>query len=136
MKDLYAEFVERKSASRETLLIGLEMIPPEVMHAALGVVTEASEFADVLKKTLYKNVTIDWVNLDEEVGDTLFFIQMYINYRNELFNTDLTFVDYLVMNTAKLNKRYSDKFSTDEAINRDLGQERELLEGMSNGQPD
>lgn len=135
-RESYEAFVNRKKAPDRVLDCGLSWIPLQVLHASFGMTTEAAEFQDVLKKTLYKNTKLDWVNMDEEVGDMLFFIQMYINERNLVNDTNMTFEDYLNQNMAKLDVRYREGFTIEEATNRDLGQERSALEAHSDGQTD
>ena len=88
------------------------------LHMVLGMVTEASEIANVFKAKLAYNREIDWVNIEEEVGDELFFISAFCRMNG----IDLEKV--MEQNIAKLKARYPD----DKANNRDLDKEREILE--------
>ena len=50
----------------------------EILHGVLGVVTEAGEIADVLKKHLIYGKTLDKVNLKEELGDVAWYVALLI----------------------------------------------------------
>ena len=94
-----------------------------LLHAALGLVTEAGEFADMLKKHIYYGKELDLVNAKEEVGDSMWYAGVAI----DVLKT--TFDEVLTVNIEKLRKRYPEKFDADAAINRDVDAERKLLEG-------
>ncbi len=95
------------------------------LHSALGLVTEASELADVFKKHLFYGKPIDWVNLEEEVGDLFWYVAIMV----DLFGKT-SFDDLLQKNVDKLAKRYKNQtFTSNAAINRDLKEERKILEG-------
>jgi NTP pyrophosphatase (non-canonical NTP hydrolase) len=91
-------------------------------HAAMGMVTEAAEFLDVLKKHIYYGKTIDKVNLAEEIGDLCW----YMAIACDELHVDLE--DIMETNIAKLKARYPNKFTSEDAINRDLETERKILE--------
>ena len=93
------------------------------LHAALGLVTEAAEFADVFKKYLFYGKPIDWVNLGEESGDLFW----YLAIMHDVMGKD-NFDSTLATNIAKLKSRYGDKFTDSAAINRDTISERKILE--------
>lgn len=92
------------------------------MHMALGLVTEAGEFADVYKKALAYKKPIDYINLKEELGDMLWYISNFCN----IMNWDMS--DIMETNIKKLETRYPEKFTEDLAINRNLEEERNILE--------
>jgi len=92
------------------------------IHMTLGMVTEASELADVFKKRLAYNKPIDWVNVREEIGDILWYLANFCRMHN------IDIEEVMGTNIAKLKARYPDKFTEDNAINRDLKKEREILE--------
>jgi hypothetical protein len=79
-------------------------------------------FLDILKKKIYynKEANLDTMKqLSVEMYDTLMiFCQLY--------NTDVSTI--LDKNISKLRARYGEKFSSERAINRDLEQERNILE--------
>lgn len=94
----------------------------ELVHAGLGVVTEAGEYLDALKKAMIYGKDLDLVNLDEEAGDILWYIALHCRYRK------ISFSDLFEQNIAKLAARYPDKFTEAQAINRDIVAERAVLE--------
>ncbi len=95
-----------------------------LLHAAMGMVTEAGEFMDALKKYIIYGKPLDEVNLKEELGDLNWYEAIAHNTLNSSFE------EVMIMNTKKLRKRYANKFSENEAINRDLNIEREALSNL------
>lgn len=93
-------------------------------HAADGICTEAGEFKDVLKKHKYYGRELDKVNLVEELGDLLWYVNIAMD------ELGVTAEEVQQINQDKLRKkRYkSGQFTEDEAINRDVDAEREELE--------
>lgn len=92
-----------------------------LLHAGMGMSTEAGEFIDMLKK-YFEGEGLDLVNLKEEVGDSMWYAGVAMDVLQTTFNEILT------TNIAKLRKRYPDKFTEEAAINRDTKAEREILE--------
>lgn len=95
----------------------------ETMHMMLGVSTEAGELLDALKKHLIYGKEMDWVNVQEEIGDLFWYIAGLLR----LSGAD----PFQIMDTniEKLKARFGDKFDAHKALNRDLDTEREILEG-------
>jgi NTP pyrophosphatase (non-canonical NTP hydrolase) len=94
-----------------------------LLHAALGLVTEASELADILKKHIFYGKLLDRVHVREEVGDGLWYAGVAI----DVLRT--TMDEVMSGNISKLKQRYPEKFTEDAAINRDTDAERSILEG-------
>ena len=92
------------------------------MHMALGMVTEAGEFADAYKKHFAYGKPLDVANCSEEGGDMMWYIGNW--YRL----TELDIHKALYTNIAKLKARYPKGFTQDKAENRDLSKERVILE--------
>jgi NTP pyrophosphatase (non-canonical NTP hydrolase) len=92
------------------------------LHMVMGISTEAGELLDTYKKTLAYNKELDIVNIKEEIGDLLWYIS------NLLRVLDMDFEQVLYLNVEKLKARYPEKFTEDNAINRDLEAERKVLE--------
>lgn len=97
-------------------------VNPRIFHSIVGIATEAVELLQAID---LKSDIVDKVNLREEFGDLLWYIAIGVSETGGDFEG--------VMNTviAKLRARYPDKFSSDNAINRDLVKERKVLEGES-----
>jgi NTP pyrophosphatase (non-canonical NTP hydrolase) len=95
------------------------------LHMVLGMQTEAAEIADVYKKTIAYKKPLDFVNIKEEVGDLMWYVANLCNMNG----WDLR--EILATNIAKLEARYPEKFTEEQAINRDLDNERQILEGAT-----
>lgn len=93
-----------------------------LLHAAMGCVTEAGEFMDQMKRVTMYGKPIDKVNIIEELGDILWYVNLAINVLG------ITKEDVLEANLRKLQTRYPDKFTTEQALNRDADAERKALE--------
>ena len=110
-----------KTESARTLIDkGHEM---NLLHAAIGIGTEAGEVLDQFKRKLFYGRELDVVNVKEEIGDIMWYVAILLR------ELDLDFEDILQMNIDKLRARFPEKFTEHHAINRDLGKEREILEG-------
>ena len=96
--------------------------PDRLLHAAMGLSTEANEFLDPIKKHLFYGKPLDLVNLKEELGDMLWYMAIAMDALDTTFEAEMTRV------INKLKVRYPDKFTEYDAINRDLTAERRKLE--------
>lgn len=94
------------------------------IHMVLGIFTEGGELADVFKKNLAYGKPIDWINVQEEIGDLMWYIANFCNINN----FDLEKI--IENNIKKLRSRYPEKFTEYDAINRNLEQERKVLEEL------
>lgn len=101
----------------------LKIIPPEVLHAVMGITSESGEFADAVKKHLFYGKPLDGVNLIEECGDLLWYIAILCDY------FDYPMEAIMQKNIEKLRARYPNKFTEADALNRNLDNERKILEG-------
>lgn len=93
------------------------------LHMVLGMVTEVAELADALKKALAYGKQVDWVNVEEEIGDLMWYVANFCRING------LDFEDILERNINKLRVRYPEKFTHQAANNRNLSAERKVLEG-------
>lgn len=98
-----------------------------IFHSVVGVVTEAVELLEAIN---LDNEEVDDVNLREEFGDLAWYIAIGLDETNSSFEQVLEKV------IAKLKARYPDKFTSDNAINRDLVKERAILEGKCVNSPE
>lgn len=92
------------------------------IHMVLGMQTEAAEIADAYKKTIAYKKELDFVNVKEELGDILWYIANLCN----MHGWDLR--DIMQTNIDKLKARYPEKFTEENALNRNLDKERATLE--------
>ena len=101
-----------------------------LVHAILGIITEAGELADALIAAFARiqqgKATIedafDHVNIREELGDVLWYTQLGATAIGS------SLPEVMTVNDNKLERRYGPAFSADKATNRDLHAERKELE--------
>lgn len=92
------------------------------IHMAMGMSTEAGELLDVFKKELAYGKEPDWINVEEEIGDEMWYIAGLCTINN------LNFDKILEKNVQKLRVRYPELFTEEDANNRKLDIERNILE--------
>lgn len=93
-----------------------------LLHGAMGLSTEANELVDQMKKVIFYGKDVDKVNLKEEVGDVLWYCAVILD------TLGVSFEEAMQTNIDKLRKRYGDKFTEEAAINRNVEEERIILE--------
>jgi len=93
-----------------------------LLHGSIGVSTEAGELLDAMKKFIFYGRSIDRANVKEELGDILYYASLTMD------EMGFTLEDVMETNSEKLKARYPEKFTEDNAINRDLDKERQVLE--------
>lgn len=98
------------------------IIDPRIFHSLVGLITESAELAEALRK-IVKDEIQDNTNILEEIFDLAWYQNIAIDTLGSSFEEGLT------RNVAKLRARFPNKFTTENAINRDLIKEREILEG-------
>lgn len=138
LKKLYfygkgAEAEDPISATSTTVQDGLTraQISGDLFHGIIGLATEASELVEALRKPLAnRGVYMDYVNLEEEIGDNLWYTQTIATAIGTTLDRSA------VANTAKLKRRYPHNFTEDAAINRDVAAEREVLESHRAAHPE
>jgi NTP pyrophosphatase (non-canonical NTP hydrolase) len=96
----------------------------DIIHAILGVATEAGELLEALREA-YNGNGFDWVNIKEELGDIHWYEAILANHG------DFTFEETMQLIIAKLRKRFPEKFTAFDANNRNLDAERAILESGS-----
>jgi len=93
-----------------------------LLHAGIGLSTEAGEFLDALKKHIFYGKKLDRINLKEEMGDLFWYLAIACD------ELGVEFESLMETNIAKLKARYGERFSEHKAENRDLDTERTILE--------
>lgn len=96
-----------------------------LLHAGIGLSTEAGEFLDALKKHIFYGKELDKVNLAEEMGDLFWYMAIVAD------ELGFEFEEVMENNIAKLKARYGEKFTEEAAEKRDLNREREILDTQS-----
>lgn len=105
----YSEFVASRVKNPEDLIREMTPHKAHADHMGIGVSTEAGEILDCIKKYTKYNKPIDLANLIEELGD----IEFYLEGVRQAFGVKRD--DTLNGNYLKLSKRYSEKFSNEQA---------------------
>lgn len=93
-----------------------------LLHAAMGLATEAGEFVDMLKKHIFYGKPIDTVNAIEELGDSTWYERIACD------ELGIQYLEMMARNVAKLKARFPEKFTEGLANERDIATERRILE--------
>lgn len=92
----------------------------DYIHAILGIVSECGE----LIEALCTGKEFDFTNVVEELGDLHWYLALATNA------TGTSEEHVQTQNIAKLRARFPDRFTTEDAVDRDLVEERAVLEGQ------
>ncbi len=132
--DNYIELALRTDPSPEQYeIIAKRNEQPNMMrleHSLMGIVTEAGELMDQLKKHIVYGKELDLVNLAEECGDVFWYLALCISTLAELMGRDPVELEQSIkqINIAKLKARYPEKFTETDAVIRNLTAERDILD--------
>lgn len=91
-------------------------------HAVYGLVTEAGELMDEVKRVKIYGKDLDRTNLLEEAGDCFWYLALLCD------ELGVSFEDVWEKNIAKLRARYPEKWTAHHALNRNHAAERAQLE--------
>lgn len=125
------QFIDDAQRTKSDHITGLKCEPSaqgfnpkgvDMLHAVIGISTEGGELLDAFKKSIFYGKPLDVVNLDEEMGDVLWYIAIYAKARGTTFEA---LAERIV---KKLQARYPEKFTSEHALNRNLEVERKILE--------
>ena len=107
----HKDMVRRLAKPPET--IELSDHQKDLLHASIGISSEAGELLDAVKKHTIYGKELDRENIIEELGDLEFYMEML---REQI---SITRDAVLVLNMHKLNRRYSGgKYEDSAAIAR------------------
>lgn len=109
-------FKEDPTTNKEILDVNARLF-----HAIIGVATESTE----LIENLSSGNKLDVINVLEEMSDINWYQAIAIDEVHADWDQMLSTV------ISKLKSRYPDKFTSDDAINRDLHSERQILDTMT-----
>lgn len=82
------------------------------LHCCMGMSGEVGEVVDLIKKSHFYGKDLDKSKIQEELGDVMFYI---VNLATSL---DISMENVLDENVKKLEKRYPNGFSSEDAIAR------------------
>lgn len=119
----FEEYKTQVKKTRSTIYVKL---PENLEHWIIGLATEAGELLDALKKAKFYGNNLDKVNIQEELGDIMWYLALAAD------SLDLTLEEIMDSNIRKLKKRYNDKeWSELCCANRDTAGE---MHAMMNGE--
>lgn len=84
----------------------------ELANYTLGLVCEAGEFGDMIKKTVYHGHAFDSLSAEKELGDVLWYLANICN----ILGLDMERI--MSLNLDKLTARYPEGFSQADSIAR------------------
>jgi NTP pyrophosphatase (non-canonical NTP hydrolase) len=105
----HPELVKALAKPGQKIIDGLNPISAHNIHMAIGIVGEAGELIDAIKKQAIYCKELDLTNVIEELGDLEFYME---GLRASL---GITREQTLEANIAKLSKRYASLTYTDKA---------------------
>ena len=88
-------------------------------HAVLGLSGEIGELAAAVERWIYYGQTLDQINIQEELGDCLWYIAEACN------DLGINMSDLMTSNIAKLKQRYPEKFDSTKALEENRDREAE-----------
>jgi NTP pyrophosphatase (non-canonical NTP hydrolase) len=97
-------------------------VTARIEHGVMGVVGEAGELMDAVKKSKFNGRVFDRVNLVEEIGDVMWYLALLAD------ELGVSFEEIWEKNINKLRQRYPEKYSVEQSEHRDLASERKILE--------
>lgn len=96
-----------------------------VLHSMIGIITESAGELPSLVNSVIKEGNLDHVNLNEEYGDVMWYIDRGLD------SIGTSIEQSLDININKLSARYPEgHFDNERAINRSLDVEREILDTL------
>lgn len=99
-------------------------------HAIMGIADESGELISILLKARFYNKPVDMSHYKDELGDILWYLCLAADElaKHENKTPEEIFQEILNINRAKLKIRYPNKYSNEQATNRDLGQETQAVQ--------
>lgn len=101
MADIITQHAELVLKTRKILNSRAE----ELLHATVGLSGETGEVAELIKKHVWHERSLDKEKLEKEIGDVLWYLQALC------LSSGIGMREALVSNIAKLEKRHPDGFN-------------------------
>lgn len=100
-----------------------EAVAIDLIHGVIGKATESGELLEALREAINEGKPLDYVNVNEEIGDGFWYDAILLNI------TGGTFEGVQDTIIAKLRARFPEAYADANANERDLETERAILEG-------
>ena len=120
--------VLRGSGGEDYLLSQLEDDEWDLLHATLGIGTQAGEVMQAMKPVLAHGEEPDVENLKEELGDILYYAARLADM------LDTTLLEVMQANNRKLKERFPEEFTQEDALERDTDAEMEAVSNEEQGE--
>jgi NTP pyrophosphatase (non-canonical NTP hydrolase) len=122
-KDNFGPFSELNVADLPDRLGNDNLNNQNIIHAIIGIATEAGELLEALRDNYNDDsAKLDVVNIREEIGDVFWYMAILAR------ECGFSFESAQKVNIEKLRARFPDKFSSQNAIERNLNNERKILD--------
>lgn len=108
----HSELVRNLKKKPEVIVLDLTPEKADLIHMIMGIVGEAGELLDAIKKHTIYNKPLDLENIIEELGD----LDFYTEGLRQILG--LSRDEILAHNIKKLSKRYQDGYSDKAAQER------------------
>lgn len=122
MKDYQEQALRTEAMPTAAITTKLDFCKRDI-HTLFGLTTEVGELVDAYKRHIFYGQPLDLKNIEEEVGDILWYLAIMLDV------CGCSFDDCMRRNIAKLRVRYPEKFDAEKAEHRDLEGERKALSG-------
>jgi NTP pyrophosphatase (non-canonical NTP hydrolase) len=100
-----SEYIELANRTKKSFSLSLTEVETDILHAAIGIAGEAGELIDAVKKYIIYGKPLDGDNIDEEMGDILW----YLAIMAKALGTN--FEKLMEANIDKLKLRYPEKYT-------------------------
>lgn len=97
----------------------------DLIHGVIGKATESGELLEALREAINEGKPLDYVNVNEEIGDGFWYDAILLNITGGTFDG---VQDTII---AKLRARFPEAYADASANERDLDTERAILEGAA-----
>lgn len=122
-KDFVKKCKDRENKNYDGMRARLSDNTLSLLHGTMLMTGEVGEFSEAVKKHIfYEGRDLDKANLLEELGDALFGMAIVC----EALGFDLDQI--MKANDEKLAKRHGKKYSKEGEINRNISEEKKILE--------
>ena len=118
-KEYIEKVVFTESKDFEAIKQRISHVNIRLLHGAIGIATEGGEVLDAIKKHVYYGKELDLNNIKEELGDLAWYMAIICDVLG------VTLEEIQDANIKKLQDRYPNGFTKEDAINRDTKNEME-----------
>ena len=109
----YNQFVRGLVKPGKDIVESMTHEDAHMLHMAIGVSGEAGELLDAIKKAVIYRRSLDFLNVQEEAGDILFYLTGLLD------QLGMSLEGCIEANRRKLSKRYAlGRYSNDQAVTR------------------